>query len=40
MEVLTVKGDKGFIISYTTEASKYPDFIPIVQKMIDSFEIK
>jgi hypothetical protein len=40
MEVLTVKGDKGFIISYTAEASKYSDFIPIIKKMMDSFEIK
>ena len=40
MEVLTVKGDRGFIISYTAEASKYPDFIPIIKKMMDSFEIK
>jgi hypothetical protein len=40
MEVLTVKGDKGFIISYTAESSKYSDFIPIIKKMMDSFEIK
>ncbi|HET7345109.1 MAG TPA: PsbP-related protein [Nitrososphaeraceae archaeon] len=40
MEVLTVKGDRGFIISYTAEVSKYPDFIPIIKKMMDSFEIK
>jgi hypothetical protein len=40
MEVLTVKGDKGFIFSYTAEASKYSDFIPIIKKMMDSFEIK
>lgn len=40
MEVLTVKGDKGFIISYTAEASKYSNFIPIIKTMMDSFEIK
>lgn len=40
MEVLTVKGDKGFIISYTAEASKYSDFIPIIKKMMDSLKIK
>jgi serine/threonine-protein kinase len=40
MELLTVEGDKGYIIRYTTEAARYSDYLPIIQKMIDSFQVK
>jgi hypothetical protein len=39
MMVLTIKGDRAYIISYTAEPEKYSYYIPTVQKMIDSFEI-
>ncbi len=37
--VLTIKGDRAYIISYTAEPEKYSYYLPTVQKMIDSFEI-
>jgi hypothetical protein len=40
METLTVKDDKGYIIMYTAKASKYSNYLPIIQKMMDSFKIK
>lgn len=40
METLTVKYNKGYILMYTAEASKYSDYLPTIQKMMDSFEIK
>jgi hypothetical protein len=39
MMVLTIKGDRAYIISYTAEPEKYSYYLPTVQKMIDSFEI-
>jgi serine/threonine-protein kinase len=39
MMVLTIKGDRAYIISYTAEPEKYSHYLPTVQKMIDSFEI-
>jgi serine/threonine-protein kinase len=40
MEDLTVKNDKGYIIVYVAKASKYSYYLPIMQKMMNSFEIK
>jgi len=40
MEALTVKDNKGYIIMYTAEAAKYSYYLPIIQKMMDSFKIK
>jgi len=40
METLTVKDDKGYIIMYTAKAPKYSNYLPIIQKMMDSFKIK
>jgi hypothetical protein len=40
METLTVKYNKGYILMYTAEAPKYSDYLPTIQKMMDSFEIK
>ena len=39
MMVMTIKGDRAYIISYTAEPENYSYYLPTVQKMIDSFEI-
>jgi len=40
MAVYAIKGDKAFFISYPTEAeSVYSSYLPIAQKMTDSFQI-
>lgn len=39
MTVLTIKGDRAFIISYTAEPAVYSYYLPTIQKMISSFEI-
>jgi eukaryotic-like serine/threonine-protein kinase len=39
MMVMTIKGDRAYIISYIAEPEKYSYYLPTIQKMIDSFEI-
>ena len=40
MAVYAIKGDKAFFISYLTETdSIYSSYLPLAQKMIDSFQI-
>lgn len=39
MLVITIKGDRGYIIGYTAEPEWYSYYLPTIQKMIDSFEI-
>jgi eukaryotic-like serine/threonine-protein kinase len=39
MLVWTVKGNNVYAISFNSEAAKYPTYVPIVQKMINTFEI-
>ena len=39
MDVLTIKGDLGFIISYIAEKRNYENYLPTIQEMVDSFEI-
>jgi hypothetical protein len=39
MDILTIKGDLAFIISYVTEKGNYENYLPTIQKMIDSFEM-
>ena len=39
MEVLTVKHDRGYIISYSSDPDKYYTYLPTIQKMINSFRI-
>ena len=39
MQVWTIKGDKAYHITYATNQTRYYDYLPPVQKMIDSFEI-
>lgn len=39
MEIWTVKENKVYKITYSALAQKYFDYMPIIQEMIDSFEI-
>jgi len=39
MDIWTIKGDLAFIISYVAEKGNYQNYLPTIQKMIDSFEI-
>ena len=40
MEVGTIIGDKAYSVQYIADAPKYSDYLPTVQKMIDSMVIK
>jgi hypothetical protein len=39
MEVGTVIGDKAYSVQYIADAPRYTDYLPTVQKMIDSMQI-
>jgi hypothetical protein len=39
MEVGTIIGDKAYSVQYIADAPRYSDYLPIVQKMIDSLVI-
>ena len=39
MNIWTIKGDNTYTISYSQPTSEYGRYIPIVQRMIESFEI-
>jgi eukaryotic-like serine/threonine-protein kinase len=39
MLILTIKGDKAYIISYIAEPTKFYYYLPTLEKMIDSFQI-
>jgi hypothetical protein len=39
MQVFTIIGDKAYVVRYTSELTKYPKYLPTVQKMIDSFQV-
>jgi hypothetical protein len=39
MEIGTVIGNKGYFIDYTAAEPKFPNYLSIIQKMIDSFTI-
>lgn len=39
IEIATVIGDKGYFVDYTAAAAKFSNYLPIAQKMIESFEI-
>jgi hypothetical protein len=39
MTIWTIKGDKIYTISYSQITSEFSTYLPIIQKMIDSFEI-
>jgi eukaryotic-like serine/threonine-protein kinase len=38
-QVYTIKNNKAYVITYTVPASKYFDYLPTFQKMINSFQI-
>lgn len=40
MEVGTIIGDKVYYIQYIADAQKYSDYLPTLQKMIDSLTIR
>jgi serine/threonine-protein kinase len=37
MEVWTINGDKAYMISYNADPSDFSNYLPTIQKMIDSF---
>jgi len=39
LETGIIKGDKAYLLTYETGISEYARFLPIIQKMIDSFQI-
>ena len=39
MEVGTIIGEKAYSVQYIADASQYSQYLPIVQKMIDSLVI-
>jgi eukaryotic-like serine/threonine-protein kinase len=39
MDAMTIRDDKGYIIRYSAAPANYSRYLPIVQKMMDSFNI-
>ncbi|HYZ96487.1 MAG TPA: hypothetical protein VE524_07805 [Nitrososphaeraceae archaeon] len=39
MQILSIKDDKIYLLTYSAEKRKYSDYLPTIEKMIDSFEI-
>lgn len=39
MQVWTTIGDNTYLLTYNAETSKYPQYLPIIQKMINSFKV-
>jgi hypothetical protein len=39
LQLYTIKGNKGYIVTYTAQASRFLTYLPDVQKLIDSFNI-
>jgi eukaryotic-like serine/threonine-protein kinase len=39
MDILTIKSDKLYFLSYNADTVKYSRYLPIIQKVIDSFQI-
>jgi hypothetical protein len=37
-EVGTLKGDKAYVLTYDAEAASYTNYLPIIKKMVDSFQ--
>jgi serine/threonine-protein kinase len=40
LQVYTVLNNKVYLISFTSQESLFNNYLPIVQKMIDSFELR
>jgi len=39
MEIGTIIGNKGYFVDYTAASSKFLDYLPLIQEMINSFEV-
>jgi hypothetical protein len=39
MQIFAIKEDKVYSISYSSEKSRYSTYLPIIEKMINSFEV-
>jgi hypothetical protein len=39
MQIVAMKEDKAYVITYSSEKTKYYTYLPIIEKMIDSFEV-
>jgi PsbP-like protein len=39
MQIFAIKEDKAYTILYSSEKTKYSTYLPIIEKMIDSFEV-
>lgn len=39
MQTIIIQNNKVYVISYTAEPDKYDNFMELIQKMIDSFEV-
>jgi serine/threonine-protein kinase len=39
MDIWTIKDDRVYIINYLVEKGEYSNYLPTIQKMVDSFEI-
>jgi hypothetical protein len=39
MQILAIKEDKVYSILYSSEKTKYSTYLPIIEEMIDSFEV-
>jgi hypothetical protein len=39
IEIGTIIGGKGYFVDYTAAEGKFQNYLPVVQKMINSFEI-
>jgi hypothetical protein len=40
MQILMIKSDKAYLITYAAEQRRYDSYLPIIQNMIDSLRIK
>lgn len=40
MQYVTAANSKGYVVTYTAEMKKFDKFLPVIQQMIDSLEIK
>src|SRR5215211_4380625 len=39
MQIVAMKEDKVYVISYSSETTRYSKYLPIIEKMINSFEV-
>jgi hypothetical protein len=40
MQYMVVTNSKAYVVTYTAELQKYDKFLPAMQQMVDSLEIK